>query len=122
MNTLVELKSQEDRLDKTFLALSNRTRRKMLLILRSGEKSVTDLSKSFDMTMQAVAKHLKILEKAGLITRSREAQKKPSKLEITPMEEAISWLFEYREFWNQSLDKLESVIDELQHKEFDNSD
>ena len=107
----------QDRLDMTFLALSNRTRREMLSILRSGEISVKDLSESFNMSMQAVVKHLKVLEKAGLISRTREAQKRPSKLEAKPLREALEWLAEYRQFWNQSFDKLESLMDEIQQKE-----
>lgn len=109
--------SLQDRLDLTFLALSNRTRREMLSILRTGEITVKDLSTSFDMSMQAVVKHLKVLEKAGLISRSKEAQKRPSKLEARPLREALEWLDEYRQFWNQSFDKLESLMDEIQQKE-----
>ena len=107
----------QDRLDLTFLALSNRTRRKMLSILRSGEITVKDLSNSFDMSMQAIVKHLKVLEKAGLISRSRDAQKRPSKLVAKPLREVLDWLNEYREFWNQSLDKLESLVDEIEQEE-----
>ena len=101
----------------TFLALSNHTRREILSILRAGEITVKDLSDSFNMTMQAIVKHLKVLERAGLISRSREAQKRPSKLEAEPLKEAVEWLYEYREFWNQSLDKLEALMDEIQQKE-----
>lgn len=101
----------------TFLALSNRTRREMLSILRTGEVTVKDLSDSFNMTMQGIVKHLKVLEKAGLISRSRDAQKRPSKLEAEPMKEALEWLVEYRQFWNQSFDKLEAFLDEIQQKE-----
>ncbi len=89
----------------------------MLSIIRSGEISVKDLSNSFDMSMQAVVKHLKVLEKAGLITRSREAQKRPSKLQVKPLMEAQEWLDEYRQFWNQSFDKLDSLMDEIQQKD-----
>ena len=109
--------SLQDRLDLTFLELSNRTRREMQSILRTGEITVKDLSTSFDMSMQAVVKHLKVLEKAGLISRSKEAQKRPSKLEARPLREALEWLDEYRQFLNQSFDKLESLIDEIQQKE-----
>ena len=119
--------TQQDRLDKTFLALSNRIRREILSIIRSREISVKDLysillernllikeTDSSRISMQAVVKHLKVLEKAGLITRSIDAQKRPSKLEASPLKEAQEWLNEYREFWNQSFDKLESLMDELQ--------
>ena len=119
--------TQQDRLDKTFLALSNRIRREILSIIRSREISVKDLysillernllikeTDSSKISMQAVVKHLKVLEKAGLITRSIDAQKRPSKLEASPLKEAQEWLNEYREFWNQSFDKLESLMDELQ--------
>jgi DNA-binding transcriptional ArsR family regulator len=103
----------QDRLDLTFLALSNRTRRQMLSILRQGEITVKELSQSFEMSMQAVVKHLKVLEKAGLISRSKEAQKRPSKLETKPLKEAVEWLEDYRELWNQSFDKLDGYIDHL---------
>ena len=119
--------TQQDRLDMTFLALSNRIRREILYIIRSREISVKDLysillernllikeTDSSKISMQAVVKHLKVLEKAGLITRSIDAQKRPSKLEASPLKEAQEWLNEYREFWNQSFDKLESLMDELQ--------
>lgn len=119
--------TQQDRLDMTFLALSNRIRREILSIIRSREISVKDLysillernllikeTDSSKISMQAVVKHLKVLEKAGLITRSIDAQKRPSKLEASPLKEAQEWLNEYREFWNQSFDKLESLMDELQ--------
>ena len=86
----------------------------MLSILQSGEITVTELSESFDMSMQLIVKHLKVLEKAGLISRSKEAQKRPSKLQAKPLKEAMEWLDQYREFWNQSLDKLDAFLDEIQ--------
>lgn len=118
----------DERLDQIFKALSNRTRRQILSILRSGEITVNDLVNEGDfhqiedgkikkITTQAVVKHLKVLEKAGLISRSIEKQTRPSKLEAEPLREAMDWINEYREFWNQSFDKLDSLMDEIQQEE-----
>ena len=118
----------DERLDQIFKALSNRTRRRILSILRSGEITVNDLVNEGDfhqiedgkikkITTQAVVKHLKVLEKAGLISRSIEKQTRPSKLEAEPLREAMDWINEYREFWNQSFDKLDSLMDEIQQEE-----
>lgn len=118
----------DKRLDQIFLALSNRTRRQILSILRSGEITVNDLvneggfhriedGKTKKISTQAVVKHLKVLEKAGLISRSVEKQTRPSKLEAEPLREAMNWIDNYREFWNQSFDKLDSLMDEIQQKE-----
>lgn len=115
----------DNHLDQIFLALSNRTRRQILSILRSGEVSVNELGdfyriengKTKKISTQAVVKHLKVLEKAGLISRSIEKQTRPSKLEAEPLREAMNWIEEYREFWNQSFDKLDSLMDEIQQKE-----
>lgn len=118
----------DERLDQVFLALSNRTRREILSILRSGEITVNDLvnegnfhriddGKIKKITTQAVVKHLRVLEKAGLISRSIDKQTRPSKLEAEPLREAMDWIEEYREFWNQSFDKLDALMDEIQQKE-----
>jgi DNA-binding transcriptional ArsR family regulator len=109
----------EEKLDLIFLALSNQTRRKMLLKLRSGETSIKKLAEEIvaEMSMPAITKHLKVLEKAGLISRSRNAQVRPAKLETEPLEEAASWLDEYKQFWNHNFDRLEAILDENSIKE-----
>src|ERR1700734_1008775 len=97
----------EANLDATFAALADPTRRAILARLALGETSVTELADPFEMSMPAVSKHLRVLERAGLITRGREAQWRPCKLKAQPLREAAGWLDEYREFWEQSFDRLE---------------
>jgi DNA-binding transcriptional ArsR family regulator len=96
--------------------LADPTRRAILARLCSGEATVTELAEPFDMSLPAVSKHLKVLERAGLVTRSREAQWRPCQLEAAPMKDAAGWLERYRQFWEQSFDRLESYLDELQMK------
>jgi len=105
-----------DSLSTTFAALADPTRRAILARLISGEATVTELAEPFDMSLPAVSKHLKVLEQAGLITRGREAQWRPCKLEAGPLREANGWLEHYRRFWDHSLDRLEGYLDELQMK------
>jgi DNA-binding transcriptional ArsR family regulator len=105
-----------DPLSQTFAALADPTRRAILARLCSGEATVTELAEPFDMSLPAVSKHLKVLERAGLVTRSREAQWRPCQLEAAPMKDAAGWLERYRQFWEQSFDRLESYLDELQMK------
>src|SRR5688572_29215482 len=100
-------------LDATFAALSDPTRRAILARLASGETSVTALAKPFKMTMPAVSKHLKVLERAGLITRSRDAQLRPCRLEAARLNEASDWIAKYREFWEKSFDRLDDYFQEL---------
>ena len=99
-----------DPLTSTFAALADPTRRAILARLALGETSVTELAKPFEMSMPAVSKHLKVLERAGLIARSREAQSRPCRLEPAALKEASSWLDEYRRFWEASLDRLEDYL------------
>ena len=106
-----------DRLSATFAALSDPTRRAILARLASGESTVTDLAEPFDMSLPAVTKHLKVLEHAGLITRSREAQYRPCRLEPKPLKAATDWLETYRQFWEERLDGLALYLRELQAKE-----
>jgi DNA-binding transcriptional ArsR family regulator len=103
-----------DRLDTTFAALSDPTRRAILARLASGEASVTELAQPFEMSLPAVSKHLKVLERAGLIARGREAQWRPCRLEVGPLKDAADWLEHYRRFWEQSFDRLEDYLRELQ--------
>ena len=99
-----------DQLSSTFAALADPTRRAILARLALGETSVTELAEPFDMSMPAVSKHLKVLERAGLIARSREAQSRPCRLEAGPLREAAGWIEEYRRLWEASLDRLEDYL------------
>ncbi|HLA15184.1 MAG TPA: metalloregulator ArsR/SmtB family transcription factor [Gemmatimonadaceae bacterium] len=103
-----------DHLSITFGALADPTRRAILARLAKGEASVTELAKPFDMTLPAVSKHLKVLERAGLITRSRDAQWRRARLRAQRLEEAADWVERYREFWEHSLDRLDAHLRELQ--------
>ena len=106
-----------DRLSITFSALADPTRRAILARLVSGAASVTELAEPFAMSLPAVSKHLKVLERAGLIARSREAQWRPCRLEAGPLKDAADWLEHYRRFWEQSFDRLADYLGELQAKE-----
>jgi DNA-binding transcriptional ArsR family regulator len=106
-----------DRLDLTFSALADPTRRAILARLALGESSVTALAEPFAMSLPAISKHLKVLERAGLITRGREAQWRPCRLDADPLKDAADWLEHYRQFWEQSLDRLADYLKELQGKE-----
>jgi len=105
-----------DHLSATFAALADPTRRAILARLASGETSVTELAKPFEMSMLAVSKHLKVLERAGLIARGREAQWRPCRLEACPLKDAAEWVEHYRQFWEQSLDRLDDYLRELKEK------
>jgi DNA-binding transcriptional ArsR family regulator len=109
--------SPADPLSATFAALADPTRRAILGRLASGEASVTQLAAPFEMSMPAVSKHLKVLERAGLIARGREAQWRPCRLEAGPLKEAADWVEEYRRFWEQSFDRLDEYLRELKKKE-----
>jgi DNA-binding transcriptional ArsR family regulator len=103
-----------DHLSTTFAALADPTRRAILARLASGEASVKELARPFEMSLPAVSKHLKVLERAGLIARGRTAQWRPCRLEAGPLRDAADWLEHYRRFWEQSLDRLEDYLRELQ--------
>jgi DNA-binding transcriptional ArsR family regulator len=102
-----------DRLDSTFAALADPTRRAILARLAAGQASVTELAAPFGMSQPAISKHLKVLERAGLISRGRDAQRRPSRLEATPLAEATVWLEGYRRFWEDSFQNLDGLLDEL---------
>jgi DNA-binding transcriptional ArsR family regulator len=106
-----------DRLSLTFSALADPTRRAILGRLISGERSVNELAEPFDMSLPAVSKHLKVLERSGLITRGRAAQWRPCRLEATPLKGAVDWLEHYRRFWEESFDRLDDYLNQLQKKE-----
>src|ERR1051326_2856670 len=103
-----------DHLSTTFAALADPTRRAILARLASGETSVTKLAEPFDMSLPAISKHLKVLERCGLIARSRDAQWRPCRLKARPLKEAVDWLEHYRQFWEESLDRLDDYLQELQ--------
>ncbi len=106
-----------DQLSNTFAALSDPTRRAILARLALGETSVTELAQPFEMSMPAISKHLKVLERAGLIARGRDAQWRPCRLKPQPLKDAAEWLEHYRRFWEQSFDRLEEYLREMQAKE-----
>lgn len=103
-----------DPLSQTFSALADPTRRAILARLALGETSVTELAEPFDMSLPAVSKHLKVLERAGLIARGRDAQWRPCRLEAGPLRDVAGWIEYYRRFWEQSLDRLEAYLREVQ--------
>src|SRR6266849_5072796 len=103
-----------DLLSNKFAALADPTRRAILARLTAGEASVTELAKPFEMSLPAVSKHLKVLERAGLIARGRERQWRPARLEAGPLKEVAEWTERYRRFWEESYDRLDQYLDELQ--------
>ena len=104
------------RLDATFAALADPTRRAILARLASGEASVNELAEPFAMSQPAISKHLKVLEKAGLISQARDAQRRPRRLEATPLAEATEWLEAYRRFWEGNYERLDALLEELKDK------
>jgi len=106
-----------DQLDRTFAALADPTRRAILARLAGGQASVTELAEPFEMSLPAVSKHLKVLERAGLIARGRERQWRPARLEARPLKDVVEWTEGFRRFWEESYDRLDEYLDELQGKE-----
>ena len=106
-----------DVLDRTFAALADPTRRAILTRLADGEATVTDLAKPFEMSLPAVSKHLKVLERAGLISRGREAQWRPSRLEPAPLKDVADWVEAYRVLWEGRLDRLDDYLREIQQQQ-----
>jgi DNA-binding transcriptional ArsR family regulator len=109
--------SDSQRLDATFAALADPTRRAILARLVSGEASVMELAEPFAMSQPAISKHLKVLERAGLISRSRDAQRRPCRIEARPLAEANDWLEKYRESWESSFARLDELLDEMKARE-----
>ena len=107
----------QQQLDATFAALADPTRRAILARLASGEASVMELAKPFATTQPAISKHLKVLERAGLISRGRDAQRRPCRIEAKPLESASKWLENYRELWESSFKRLDRILDELKKKD-----
>jgi DNA-binding transcriptional ArsR family regulator len=109
-----------DRLSETFGALADPTRRAILARLASGEASVTELAEPFAMSMPAISKHLKVLERAGLIARGREAQWRPCRLQAAPLQDVAGWVEHYRRFWEESFDRLDDYLQELKRHDAKN--
>ena len=108
--------SSYGQLDATFAALADPTRRAILARLASGEATVNELAEPFSMSQPAISKHLRVLERAGLISRSRDAQRRPRRLEAQPLAEASAWLERYREFWEGNFQRLDALLNEMQPK------
>ena len=104
---------QTQQLDATFTALADPTRRAILARLAKGEASVNELAKPFDMSQPAISKHLRVLERAGLISRGRDAQRRPCRLEAKPLEQANEWIERYREIWEANFARLDSLLEEM---------
>src|SRR5579884_3214750 len=109
--------NQAQRLDATFAALADQTRRAILARLASGEATVMELAKPFAMTQPAISKHLKVLERAGLITRGRDAQRRPRSLDAKPLQAASGWLDGYRQFWEANFQRLDTLLEEMKSNE-----
>ena len=106
-----------DRLNTTFAALTDPTRRAILARLTSGEATVMELAEPFDMSLPAISKHLKVLERAGLVARGREAQWRPCRLQAGPLKEVADWVQDYRRFWELSFERLDTYLREMKKKE-----
>ena len=111
--------TRNDALDATFTALADPTRRAILARLATGEASVTELAEPFAMSQPAISKHLKVLERAGLIRRGRDAQRRPCRIEAKPLEEANMWIERYRELWEATYQRLDGLLEELKAQKKD---
>jgi DNA-binding transcriptional ArsR family regulator len=111
-----------DRLDRTFAALADPTRRAILSRLAGGQASVLELAEPFDISLPAISKHLKVLERAGLIARTRERQLRPAQLQAAPLKEVADWTEHYRRFWEERYDRLDEYLEELQGRGKEYSD
>lgn len=109
----IELSSPPQNLDAVFAALADPTRREMLVRLKTGEASVGELAEPFRMSQPAISKHLKVLERAGLVERDIDRQRRPARLNAEPMQAAVSWLEEFRKFWEDNFDQLDTLLEEL---------
>lgn len=102
-----------ERLDATFAALSDPTRRAIVARLAAGDATVTELAAPFDMSQPAISKHVKVLERAGLVTRTRQAQRRPCRLQAGPLRDATAWLANYRDYWDESYQRLDALLADL---------
>src|SRR5512139_1313167 len=108
---------QTERLDAAFAALADPTRRAIIARLAKGEATVMELAEPFDLSQPAISKHLNVLERAGLVSRGRDAQRRPCRLEVAPLREVTDWLERYRELWEARFDRLDNLLEELKEKE-----
>ncbi len=108
---------QTERLDRAFAALADPTRRAIVARLAKGDASVMELAAPFDMSQPAISKHLKVLERAGLISRGRDAQRRPCRLEAVPLKDIAEWVEPYRRFWEESFHRLDALLDEMKRRE-----
>ncbi|HEX3246272.1 MAG TPA: metalloregulator ArsR/SmtB family transcription factor [Chloroflexota bacterium] len=113
---------ESDRLSIVFSALADPTRRAIIGRLASGEATVNELAQPFSMTLPAVSKHLKVLQRAGLVEQGRQAQSRPCRLQAAPLKDVADWLGTYREFWEESYDRLDELLQELQGREGKSND
>lgn len=114
------MRSEEDRLSQTFAALANKTRRAILARLAEGEATVNEIAAPFNMSLPAISKHIRVLERAGLITQGQKAQYRPCTIDVTPLQEISSWTEQYRPIWEASFDRMDDYINQLKIKENEN--
>jgi len=114
------MRSEDDKLSQTFAALANSTRRAILARLAEGEATVNELAEPFDMSLPAISKHIRVLERAGLITQGQKAQYRPCTIDVTPLKEVSRWTERYRHIWEESFDRMDDYIHQLNKKEKDN--
>ena len=119
---VLERQLDDDRLDETFAALANSTRRAILARLADGELSVNEIAEPFELTLPAVSKHIKVLERAGLIVRGRHAQYRPCAIDPAPLEAVSSWAEQYRAVWEQRFDRMDDYIQRLQNNHVDSEE
>ena len=111
------MRSEDDKLTQTFAALANSTRRAILARLAEGEATVNELAEPFQMTLPAISKHIKVLERAGFITQGQKAQYRPCTIDVTPLKEISTWTEQYRHIWEASFDRMDDYINQLNNKE-----
>jgi DNA-binding transcriptional ArsR family regulator len=113
-------RSEDDKLSQIFAALANSTRRAILAQLAEGEATVNELAEPFDMSLPAISKHIRVLERAGLITQGQKAQYRPCTIDVAPLKEISNWTEQYRHIWEASFDRMDDYINQLNNKEKDN--
>ena len=111
------MRGEDDRLSQTFAALANSTRRAILARLAEGEATVNELAEPFNLSLPAISKHIKVLERAGLITQGQKAQYRPCTIDVTPLKEITNWTEQYRHIWEESFDRMDDYINQLKKKE-----
>lgn len=114
------MRSDKDKLDEVFGALANSTRRAMLARLAEGEATVNELAEPFNLSLPTISKHIKVLEHAGLITRGHDAQYRPCKIDVRPLQEVSDWTEQYRHIWEERFEQMDDYINQLNNKEKDN--